>query len=258
MDRDRSGSRRRVERVLRILTPGTRVSRDGPGSRRQHESRNRRTGVVDPSSSDPVRFLTTLAGISRSPDLARRVAAELPGTTAGAVLSQTEVTPSGDADLLSVTATDSREGMTVRLANTFASEFTKFTEERARTENRERTCVDKKDQADRFAPRAKPTLPSTQTCFAGRPARDTGQAPSREHNGAAACRRSGADAATTEARRDPCGSLRPGARSGAGVPRGGTRPPCSIRTRGGRGSRGGRSSRACRSRRVGFVRPMSS
>ena len=88
------------------------------------------TGVFDPSADDPERFLTTLAGISRSPELARRVAVELPGMTPGSVLGQTEVRPSADSDLLFVTATDTRAGMAVRLANTSASEFTKFTEER--------------------------------------------------------------------------------------------------------------------------------
>jgi polysaccharide biosynthesis transport protein len=85
---------------------------------------------LDPSS-DPERFLNTLAGISRSPELARRVAAELPGMTQEAVLGQTGVAPSADADLLSVNAIASREATAVQLANTFASEFTKFTEERA-------------------------------------------------------------------------------------------------------------------------------
>ena len=89
------------------------------------------TGVSDPSASDPERFLTTLAGISRSPELARRIAVELPGMTPGSVLGQTEVKASADSDLLFVTATDTRAGMAVRLANTSASEFTKFTEERA-------------------------------------------------------------------------------------------------------------------------------
>jgi capsular polysaccharide biosynthesis protein len=79
-------------------------------------------------TGDPERFINNLAGLSRSLDLARRVAAELPGMTPGAVLDQTAVEPSAGADILSVTAIDSREAMAVRLANTFASQFTKFTE----------------------------------------------------------------------------------------------------------------------------------
>ena len=89
------------------------------------------SGVPDASASDPQRFLATLASISRSPDLARRVADRLPGTTPGSVLGQTAVKPSADSDLLFVSASDGRPQPAVRLANTFASEFTKFTEERA-------------------------------------------------------------------------------------------------------------------------------
>ena len=85
---------------------------------------------------DPQRFINTLAARSRSPELARQVAAELTGMTLGAVLDQTAVAPSTDADFLSVTATDSREAMAVRLANTFASQVTKFTEEFVAAANR--------------------------------------------------------------------------------------------------------------------------
>jgi capsular polysaccharide biosynthesis protein len=80
-------------------------------------------------TSDSQRLMNTLAGLSHSPELARQVAAELPGMTPGVVLDQTAVAASADADLLSVTATDSREAMAVRLANTFASQVTKFTAE---------------------------------------------------------------------------------------------------------------------------------
>ena len=100
-------------------------------SRQAPEYRASAEVLVDTTNlpSDPERFMKTLAGISRSPELARQVAAELPGMTPGAVLDQTAVAPSAGADLLSVTAIDSREAMAVRLANTFASQFTKFTQE---------------------------------------------------------------------------------------------------------------------------------
>jgi capsular polysaccharide biosynthesis protein len=100
-------------------------------SRQEPEYRASAVVLVDTTNvaGDPQRFINTLAGMSRSPDLARQVAAELPGMTPGAVLDQTAVAPSADADLLSVTAIDSREAMAVRLANTFATQFTKFTEE---------------------------------------------------------------------------------------------------------------------------------
>ena len=100
-------------------------------SRQEPEYRASAVVLVDTTNltSDPERLIKTLAGISRSPELARQVAAEVPGMTPGAVLDQTAVAPSVDADLLSVTAIDSREAMAVRLANTFASQFTKFTED---------------------------------------------------------------------------------------------------------------------------------
>jgi capsular polysaccharide biosynthesis protein len=88
-------------------------------------------------TGDPERFINTLAGLSDdSLDLARRVAAELPGMTPEAVLDQTAVAPSVGVDVLSVTAIDSREAMAVRLANTFASQFTKFTGEFVAAANR--------------------------------------------------------------------------------------------------------------------------
>jgi capsular polysaccharide biosynthesis protein len=100
-------------------------------SRQEPEYRASAEVFVDTTNltSDPQRFFNTLAELSRSPELARQVAAELPGMTPGAVLDQTAVAASADADFLSVTATDSRDAMAVRLANTFASQFTKFTAE---------------------------------------------------------------------------------------------------------------------------------
>jgi capsular polysaccharide biosynthesis protein len=100
-------------------------------SRQEPEYRASDVVFVDTTdlTSDAQRFFNTLAALSRSPELARQVAAELPGMTPGAVLDQTAVAPSADADFLSVTATDSREAMSVRLTNTFASQFTKFTAE---------------------------------------------------------------------------------------------------------------------------------
>jgi capsular polysaccharide biosynthesis protein len=107
-------------------------------SRQEPEYRASAVVFVDTTdlTSDSQRLMNTLAGLSHSPELARQVAAELPGMTPGAVLDQTAVAASADADLLSVTATDSREAMAVRLANTFASQVTKFTEEFVRRKQR--------------------------------------------------------------------------------------------------------------------------
>ena len=100
-------------------------------SRQEPEYRASAVVFVDTTNltTDAQRLMNTLAGLSHSPELARQVAAELPGMTPGAVLDQTAVAASADADLLSVTATDSREAMSVRLANAFASQVTKFTAE---------------------------------------------------------------------------------------------------------------------------------
>src|SRR6185437_12208929 len=63
---------------------------------------------VDPSGGDPVRFLQTQASIARAPELAARVAAAsgIPGMTAGRVLSESQVTPSGDSDLVRISVED--------------------------------------------------------------------------------------------------------------------------------------------------------
>jgi Mrp family chromosome partitioning ATPase len=89
------------------------------------------TKLEDPSLGDPTRYLKTQSSIARSPDLAARVARQLPGMTPAAVLGQTAVSPSADADLLSVSATDTRPAFAMQLANTFASELTRFIKERA-------------------------------------------------------------------------------------------------------------------------------
>jgi tyrosine-protein kinase len=88
------------------------------------------TQVGDPSLGDPTRFLNTQADIARSPELAARVGAEL-GMSAGRVMKETDVTPSADADVLTVAAEDKSSGTAIRLTNTFARQFTVFTRERS-------------------------------------------------------------------------------------------------------------------------------
>jgi capsular polysaccharide biosynthesis protein len=120
--------RRKWVVIVPVLVAG--LSAFFVSSRQEPEYRASAVVLVNTTNltGDPERLINTLAGLSRSPELARRVAAELPGMTPGAVLDQTSVTPSAGADLLSVTAMDSRGAMAVRLANTFAFQFTKFTE----------------------------------------------------------------------------------------------------------------------------------
>ena len=89
------------------------------------------TNVGDPSLGDPNRFLQTQADIARSPELAAIVAGHVPGLSPGRVLGETGVTPSADADVLSVHAQDRSPAMATRLANTFAQDFASFTKERS-------------------------------------------------------------------------------------------------------------------------------
>jgi polysaccharide biosynthesis transport protein len=86
------------------------------------------TDVQDPATFDAERYLTTLANIARSPDVAKRVAAaeDVPGTTAGAVLGALDVTPDAEADLLNFSVSYGNPGDAVVLANAYAREFTRY------------------------------------------------------------------------------------------------------------------------------------
>src|SRR5262249_11912012 len=86
------------------------------------------TQITDPAVLDAQRFLSTEATIGRSPELARRVAAQIPGMTPGRVLSETSITPSSDRDLLTVAADDRQYGTAVRLANVYANRVTADTQ----------------------------------------------------------------------------------------------------------------------------------
>jgi succinoglycan biosynthesis transport protein ExoP len=86
-------------------------------------------GVTDPTLQvDPVRFLNTQASVAGDPKLARRVVAVagVRGMSAGALLGSSSVTPNPDADLLNIAVTDGNPDAAVRLANAYASEFTKY------------------------------------------------------------------------------------------------------------------------------------
>src|SRR5437588_2922782 len=88
---------------------------------------------VDPSGGDPTRYLTTQASIARDPVLAARIAAAsgIRGMTAGRVLSESDVTPSKDADIITITVQDGERATATRLANTYATQFSEYTKERA-------------------------------------------------------------------------------------------------------------------------------
>jgi polysaccharide biosynthesis transport protein len=109
---------------------------------------------VDPSGGDPDRFLRTQAKIARSPELAERVATQsgIPGMTAGRVLGESSVTPSTEADVISIAVEDEDPDIAVRLANTYAAEFAEDTEERA-TRSIDRALGEVRAQLQDFADR---------------------------------------------------------------------------------------------------------
>ncbi|MDP9226952.1 MAG: P-loop NTPase [Actinomycetota bacterium] len=88
------------------------------------------TNVTDPSTvgNDPTRFLTTQSDIARSPTLASRVvdAAGVPGMTVDRLLEDSSVTAAANADLLNVSVSSTSRRDAIRLANTYAQEFTTF------------------------------------------------------------------------------------------------------------------------------------
>jgi tyrosine-protein kinase len=86
------------------------------------------TNVSDPTAIDPTRFLTTQANIARSPVLASRVAraAGIRGLTGDEVLGASHVSPQSDADLLDVSVTWDDPGQAARIANAYASQYTRY------------------------------------------------------------------------------------------------------------------------------------
>jgi polysaccharide biosynthesis transport protein len=88
---------------------------------------------VDPAGGDPNRYLTTQAAIARDPILAGRVASAsgIPGMTAGRVLAESNVTPSQNSDIVTLTVQDGDGATATRLVNTYATQFSEYTKERA-------------------------------------------------------------------------------------------------------------------------------
>jgi succinoglycan biosynthesis transport protein ExoP len=86
------------------------------------------TNVQDPSLGDPTRFLTTQSSIARDPELAARVvaAAGIPGLTADGFLGESSVAPEANADLLDIFVSDRHPRDAVLLANTYATELSKY------------------------------------------------------------------------------------------------------------------------------------
>ena len=90
------------------------------------------SNVQDPSSfTDPTRFLQTEASIARSPELAARVVAKaaVPGETVVSFLDESRVNPESTADVLDVSVSNRDPGYAERLANIYATEFTRYTTE---------------------------------------------------------------------------------------------------------------------------------
>jgi Mrp family chromosome partitioning ATPase/capsular polysaccharide biosynthesis protein len=88
------------------------------------------SGVTDPSTlgNDPTRFLATQSDVARSPTLARQIvsAAGVPGMTAGKLLASSSVNPATNADILDIAVTNRSPSAAVRLANTYAQQYTRF------------------------------------------------------------------------------------------------------------------------------------
>jgi tyrosine-protein kinase len=86
------------------------------------------TNVSDPALGDPTRFLTTVASSARSSELASRVveAAGVPGMTRGKLLGSSSVKPRSNSDILDVAVESPKPGFAIRLANTYALEFTRY------------------------------------------------------------------------------------------------------------------------------------
>jgi succinoglycan biosynthesis transport protein ExoP len=88
------------------------------------------TGVTDPSmlGNDPTRFIATQSDVARSLGLARQVvaAAGVPGLTARQLLAASSVTPATNADVLNVAVSSPRTTDAIRLANTYAQQYTAF------------------------------------------------------------------------------------------------------------------------------------
>ena len=87
------------------------------------------TGVQSPDAFvDPERFAETQAGLARAPAVAQRAITStgLRGRTPGGLLSNSDVTPHGNADLLRFTVDDGEPAVAVRLANAYAQAFTEY------------------------------------------------------------------------------------------------------------------------------------
>jgi Mrp family chromosome partitioning ATPase/capsular polysaccharide biosynthesis protein len=84
---------------------------------------------TDPTIFDPARYLATEASIGRSPALAAQVVARagIPGLSVTSFLDNSSVTVSPSADVLDFSASRPDAAQAVRLANAYASSFTRYT-----------------------------------------------------------------------------------------------------------------------------------
>ena len=122
-----------------------------------------------PAGDDPTRYLQTQASIGRAPELAARVAAAsgIPGMTAGRVLSESQVTPSGDSDLVGISVEDGDQQAAVRLANTYADNSRSSARSGLRiTSTRPSPCC--KRGSSLSPPKGKPTRLSTRRSFSSK------------------------------------------------------------------------------------------
>jgi hypothetical protein len=80
------------------------------------------------AQESPARFLTTQATIARRPELARRVvaAAGVPGLTPSEFLRRSSAKPHPDSEVLDLAVSYPKAAAAVRIANAYASEFTRY------------------------------------------------------------------------------------------------------------------------------------
>jgi succinoglycan biosynthesis transport protein ExoP len=85
-------------------------------------------GVAPTAGSDPARYAATQTFLARSPSVARSVVeqAGVPGLTVGSFLGSSGVSPTTNADLLTFWSISGDAAVAQKLANLYASEYTKY------------------------------------------------------------------------------------------------------------------------------------
>ena len=194
---------------------------------------------VDPSGGDPNRFLQTQASIARSPELAARVAAAsgIPGMTAGRVLSESQVTPSTDSDIVGISVEDARPGRCGTPRQHLCGAVHSVQQGAGYGLHRRGPgLAANEDQVSR-RPRPSRLASLRNAHSAARSARDRRKADGGRFERASTCGGRGEDTPSTEAGCNPRLPVRRRRRAGACLPRRGARSSGAQRARDRRSSR---------------------